>query len=239
MLLPGLAFALGTEVAASEDRRAVLLGLMSGGIESAELTPVRVRQLNPRLTEAQIAQTLAVLADAMSAQTRRPVPAPEGFTLPGHPQLEALLRERVIDVLHRRARYAALGVAPPNGVLLSGPPGCGKSFAAARLAAFLDWPTHPVSLVEVGGKWLHETAGRLAAAFDAAARDAPAVVLLEEVDALGASRSQAEWRWTRRSTPCCGWSRAPPGGGCLWSPPPTGWRRSIRRCAAQAGSTAW
>ena len=116
-------------------------------------------------------------------------PAPAGFVLPGQPALQALLRERVLDVLHRPAEYARLGVPPPGGVLLAGPPGCGKSFAAAKLAKFLGWPLHDLSVSAVGSMYLHETSRQLTQAFEAAAARAPGVVLLEELDALGKQRS--------------------------------------------------
>lgn len=186
LFLPDPPFVLATDEAA-DDRRAALVGVLTGGVRDPALPPRRIAQLNPRLDDATISRLLGLLADAPARH--RPAPSPDGFTLPGQPALETLLREQVLDVLHRPQDYARLGVAPPGGVLLAGPPppGCGKSFAAARLAKFLGWPLHEVAVAEVGSAWLHETPRRLAEAFDAAA--APAIVLLEELDALGRTRT--------------------------------------------------
>ena len=182
---PGIALAVADDP--TDNRRAALVAALSGGVYDGGLAAGRIAQFNPRLDTATVAKVLAALAGPPAAS--RPAPAPEDFHLPGQPGLEALLRERVLDVLHRPLEYARLGVPCPAGVLLAGPPGCGKSFSAGRLAAFLGWPLHEVSVASVGSMWLHETPRRLAAAFDAAAAEAPAVVLLEELDALGKSRA--------------------------------------------------
>jgi len=186
LFLPDPPFVLATDEA-DDDRRAALVGVLTGGVRDPALPPRRIAQLNPRLDAATISRLLGLLADAPTRH--RPAPSPDGFTLPGQPALETLLREQVLDVLHRPQDYARLGVAPPGGVLLAGPPGCGKSFAAARLARFLGWPLHEVAIAEVGSAWLHETPRRLAEAFDAAAAAAPAIMLLEELDALGRTRT--------------------------------------------------
>ena len=187
LFLPAQRLALAGELDGAEDRLAVLIAALSGGLGDTGLTPERIAALNPRLDPATVAKVLEVAG--APAVSRRPAPSPDGFTLPGQPALQALLREQVLDVLHRPQEYARLGVPSPAGILLAGPPGCGKSFAAARLATFLGWPLHEISVSGVGSMWLHETPRRLAEAFAKAAAEAPAVVLLEELDALGKSRA--------------------------------------------------
>lgn len=180
-------FVLATGMDPGENRRAALVAALSGGVRDATLSPERIATLNPRLAPATVAAVLDAATDG--AGPTGCAPPPDGFVLPGQPAVQALLRERVLDLLHRPAEYARLGVPPPAGVLLAGPPGCGKSFAAARLAAFLGWPLHEISVAGVGSMWLHETSRRLHDAFQAAAAQAPAVVLMEELDALGKPRA--------------------------------------------------
>ena len=188
LLLPGLPFALAVaEAQPGESRRAILLSALTGGAGAAAGTVDELLRLNGRLDRA-TARTVLDTLSGDAGVAAAPVPAPELFTLPGQPALEALLREQVLDVLHRPAEYARMGVPWPGGVLLAGPPGCGKSFAAARLASFLGWPLHEVSMAGVGSAFLHETSRQLARAFAEAASAAPAVVLLEELDALGRTR---------------------------------------------------
>ena len=187
LFLPGLPLTLATEMDPDEDHRAVLVAALSGGVRDATLSPERIAALNPRLDPATVASVLTLATDGAGHQGR--VPAPDEFVLPGQPALQTLLRERVLDLLHRPAEYARLGVPPPAGVLLAGPPGCGKSHAAAQLATFLGWPLHEISVAGVGSMWHHETSRRLHDAFEAAAAHPPAVVLMEELDALGKPRT--------------------------------------------------
>ncbi len=186
LFLPGPGFALATaEAKPGEDRRAALLAALSGGIGLDTMSPAGLVQLNGRLDLASARAAMELLAEAPVAAATA---APDAFMLPGQPALETLLREQVLDVLHRPAEYARLGVSWPGGVLLAGPPGCGKSFAASRLAGFLGWKLHEVSVAGVGSMWLHETPRQLARAFAQAAASAPGVILLEELDALGRKR---------------------------------------------------
>ena len=182
VVLPGPGFALGISEAPGEDRKAALVAALSGGIGNPALTPAAIVRMNPRLDAATVQH-------ALDSVGTRPAASPGHFTLPGQPALEAILRDQVLDVLHRPAQYARLGVPRPGGVLLAGPPGCGKSHAASRLAAFLGWTLHDISVSSVGSMWLHETPRLLAKAFATAAASAPAVVLLEELDALGKTRA--------------------------------------------------
>lgn len=186
LFLPRPGIALAMEEAPDEDRRAALVAVLSGGIRDGSLPPSRIAAANPLLDTATAA---AVLDLVPAGRAARPVMSPEGFLLPGQPGLQAVLRDQVLDVLHRPGDYARLGVSQPAGVLLAGPPGCGKSFAAARLAGFLGWPLHEISVASVGSAWLHETPRLLAKAFATAAAAAPAIVLCEELDALGKARA--------------------------------------------------
>jgi hypothetical protein len=191
VFVPNRDFLLLTSEAAGENRRAVLTGLMSGGAKEISLAPSRIRAINPWLTEGEIVGALRRLKLASGAppspRRAKPLP-PEAFHLPGQPETESLLRDRVLDVLHRPEAYTPLGVKLPNGILLSGPPGAGKSFAARRLAFFLDWPLFELNVGNVGSSLLHETPKRITEVFEKAAADAPAMVLLEEVDAIARSR---------------------------------------------------
>jgi len=191
LLLPAHEFLLLTSAGGQESQRSVMVGLMSGGVREERLSPARIRELNPWLTEGEITSALDRLklsTEGGGAHQRRPLRAPSEFLLPGQPALETQIRDRVLDVLHRPEAYGPLGVQLPNGILLSGPPGAGKSFAARRLAAFLKWPLFELNIAEVGSSLIHETPIRIRGVFQKAAAVAPAVIMLEEVDALARSR---------------------------------------------------
>lgn len=95
----------------------------------------------------------------------------------------------VVDWLRDPGRYQALGIRPPRGVLLTGPPGTGKTLLARAVAgesdcAFLERPAS--SFVTV---WQGSGPQNVRELFERARRYAPAVVFLDEIDALGLRRA--------------------------------------------------
>jgi len=77
-----------------------------------------------------------------------------------------------------------------GGLLLYGPPGCGKTFIARALAGELGATFMSVGLSDVLDMWLGESEKRLHEIFETARRKAPAVLFFDEIDALGQKRSQ-------------------------------------------------
>lgn len=76
-----------------------------------------------------------------------------------------------------------------GGLLLYGPPGCGKTFLARAVAGELGAAFFAVGLSDVLDMWLGQSEQRLHRIFEAARRSAPCVVFLDEIDALGQKRS--------------------------------------------------
>lgn len=85
---------------------------------------------------------------------------------------------------------ALYGKSLRGGLLLYGPPGCGKTFLARAVAGELGAKFLPVGLADVLDMWLGQSERNLHDAFEAARREAPCVLFLDEVDALGQRRSQ-------------------------------------------------
>jgi AAA+ superfamily predicted ATPase len=90
----------------------------------------------------------------------------------------------------RNPQYLQLyGKSLRGGLLLYGPPGCGKTFIARALAGELGAKFISVGLADVLDMWLGESEKHLQQIFDTARRNRPAVLFFDEVDALGQKRS--------------------------------------------------
>jgi SpoVK/Ycf46/Vps4 family AAA+-type ATPase len=76
-----------------------------------------------------------------------------------------------------------------GGLLLYGPPGCGKTFIARAIAGELGARFYPVSLVDVLDMYIGESERKLRAIFDTARENSPCVLFLDEVDAIGHKRT--------------------------------------------------
>ena len=90
-----------------------------------------------------------------------------------------------------RTRNTLRGMKPKERILLSGPPGTGKSEAIQKLAAQRGMEVHRVNLSSVAGKLIGETEKNLQAVLSAAEK-ANAVLLLEEADALLGKRTEVK-----------------------------------------------
>jgi len=98
---------------------------------------------------------------------------------------------RVITEYERADELASLGLAPTRTILLSGPPGIGKTMTMRHLAAVLERPLVRVEPSDVIGSYLGESARSLVDAF-AAARSTGAVLGLDEIDALAKRRDDTQ-----------------------------------------------
>jgi cell division protease FtsH len=93
------------------------------------------------------------------------------------------------DYLRHPEKYAALGGHVPHGVLLTGPPGTGKTLLARALAGEAQVPFFSVSASEFVELYVGVGASRVRDLFAKAKQEAPAIVFIDELDAIGRSRS--------------------------------------------------
>lgn len=81
------------------------------------------------------------------------------------------------------------GATSQGGLLLWGPPGCGKTYMARAIAGELDADFYEVSLSDVLDMWVGSSERNLHAVFEVARRNAPCVLFFDEIDAIGHKRS--------------------------------------------------
>ncbi|GEE01359.1 putative conserved ATPase [Gordonia spumicola] len=98
------------------------------------------------------------------------------------------LTEAVLWPLQHPDTFARLGVDPPRGVLLYGPPGCGKTFLVRALAASGRLSVHTVKGAELLDKWVGASERAVRDLFTRARESAPSLIFLDEVDALAPRR---------------------------------------------------
>jgi SpoVK/Ycf46/Vps4 family AAA+-type ATPase len=101
------------------------------------------------------------------------------------------LTEAVLWPLQHPDTFARLGVAPPRGVLLYGPPGCGKTFVVRALASSGRLSVHAVKGAELMDKWVGASEKAVRELFRRARDSAPSLVFLDEIDALAPRRGQS------------------------------------------------
>ncbi|MBQ1024340.1 AAA family ATPase [Micromonospora sp. C95] len=106
-------------------------------------------------------------------------------------EVKQTLTESVLWPLTYPDTFARLGVQPPRGVLLYGPPGCGKTYLVTALAGTGRANVLSVKGAELLSKWVGESERAVRELFRRAREAAPTLVFLDEVDALAPIRGQA------------------------------------------------
>ncbi|MGN6497737.1 MAG: CDC48 family AAA ATPase [Tsuneonella sp.] len=108
------------------------------------------------------------------------------------------LREMVELPLRYPELFTRLGVDPPKGVLLHGPPGTGKTRLAQAVANESDATFITINGPEIMGSGYGESEKRLREVFEEAARSAPAIVFIDEIDSIAPKRSQVHGEAEKR-----------------------------------------
>lgn len=107
----------------------------------------------------------------------------------GMQELKTYLTERVIFVIKDRERAEKYRLTPPNGMLLYGPPGCGKTFVAEKFAEETGFNFALVKSSDLASSYVHGSQEKIAQLFKQAAEKAPVVLCFDEFDALVPDRS--------------------------------------------------
>lgn len=108
----------------------------------------------------------------------------------GIDEVEDQLRE-VVDMLRNPEKYTRLGAKIPRGILLEGGPGTGKTLLARATAGEAKVPFFSISAAEIGGILAGKGASDVRNLFEAARKVAPAIIFIDEIDAIGRSRARA------------------------------------------------
>ena len=103
-----------------------------------------------------------------------------------------ILKDNMVAAINEPSKFKKMGVKPPKGVLLYGPPGCGKTLLARALAAECGANMILVRGPEILSKWVGESEKAIREIFRKAKAAAPCVVIFDELDSLAKSKIKDE-----------------------------------------------
>lgn len=108
------------------------------------------------------------------------------------------IKELILCPLMHPELYAWLGVDPPRGVLLHGPPGCGKTTLAHAIAQEAKVPFFSIAATEIVSGMSGESEAKIRELFQSAAAHAPSLIFIDEIDAIVPKRESAQREMERR-----------------------------------------
>ena len=114
----------------------------------------------------------------------------QGFkAIAGMQELKETIQLDVIDALSDKEKYAEYGLTIPNGMLLYGPPGCGKTFFAERMAEEIGFNFYQIKPSDIQSKFINESQENIKRLFDEARENAPSIIFIDELDAVVPNRN--------------------------------------------------
>ena len=124
------------------------------------------------------------------------VPQTHWSDVGGLDKIKEALSENIIEAVKHPEEFKKKGIEPPRGVLLYGPPGCGKTLLAKALAAESQTNLIVIRGPEVLSKWLGESEKAIRDIFRKARSSSPCIILFDEIDSLGRTRYASEETWS-------------------------------------------
>ena len=125
-------------------------------------------------------------------------PASDASPTPPPPRVAGNIRELVELPLRHPQLFKSIGVKPPRGILLFGPPGSGKTLIARAVANETGAFFFLINGPEIMSKLAGESESNLRKAFEEAEKNSPAIIFIDEIDAIAPKREKTQGEVERR-----------------------------------------
>lgn len=173
-----------------------LYGLCSQGFVNAVKRLHKSEELvNPdevRVTLQDITRALSITKPSAMKEVLVEVPDVRWTDIGGQHELKLKLKQAVEWPLRHPEAFVRMGITPPKGVLMFGPPGCSKTMIAKALATESGLNFLSIKGPELFSKWVGESEKAVREVFRKARQVAPSIIFIDEIDAIGGERSSTE-----------------------------------------------
>ena len=176
------------------------IGTLLDGLPLLEGDRIRATLFGSRynefLVESTVPKDVVMIKPSTSLRIEEKVPGKPARLKVSYEDIGGLGSEirRIREMIELPLKYPQvferLGIDPPKGVLLCGPPGCGKTLIARAVANETDASFYSINGPEIIHKFYGESEARLREIFAEAGRNTPAIIFLDEVDAIAPKREQ-------------------------------------------------
>ncbi len=129
-------------------------------------------------------------AKTKTQETDRPKTGNGFADVAGMDELKEQMRLEVIDALNDPERYKEYGITIPNGMLLYGPPGCGKTFFAKKFAEEVGFNFMLKTPADLKSRYVNATQENIKTMFEEAYENAPTIIFIDEINELVPDRNK-------------------------------------------------
>lgn len=149
-----------------------------------------IKALNGEITVTRVDnQKKLKSGESKEKRTKVSVPKGKGFSaIAGMQELKDKMQVEVIDALRSPEEYAKYGITIPNGMLLYGPPGCGKTFFAKHFAEEVGFNFMLIKPSSLKSRFVNATQENIAKMFEDAEENAPTIIFIDEMNELVPNR---------------------------------------------------